>query len=173
MEDTDTPAFNVSIETNTDVNKVPEISETDKELFFKSILADKPYQESFSLFDGQLSLTFRAMTVQENTDVVNQIVADRKLGTASDTDAYFVTISTYRLAMCLVSIGTEPFSTITKENFKKTDEADSYVLARARPIAEWSTSKLSIYLDAFSRFEAKLVKLSSEVQNQNFWRASA
>lgn len=169
----DTPLFNTSIETNMDVNKVPDISEEQKENFFKSILADKPYQETFSLFDGQLSLTFRAMTVQENTDVVNQIIADRRLGTASDTDAYFVTISTYRLAMCLVSVDSEPYSNITKENFKKIDENDTYVLGRARPMAQWSTSKLSIYLDAFSRFESKLVKLSAEVQNANFWKASA
>ena len=169
----DTALFNTSIETNTDVAKVPEISEEQKERFFKSILADKPYQETCQLFDGQLTLTFRAMTVQENTDVINQIVADRRLGTASDTDAYFVTISTYRLAMCLVSVGSEPYSDITKESFKKTNDDDSYVLARARPMAEWSTSKLSIYLDAFSSFEANLVKLSAEVQNPNFWKASA
>jgi hypothetical protein len=169
----DQPQFNVSIETNSDVNKEPEILAADKEAFFKSILSDKPYQETFELFDGKLKLTFRAMTVQENTDVVNQIVVDRRLGTASDTDAYFVTISTYRLAMCLVDIDGETYSNVTKAAFVKANDDDSYVLARARPMAEWSTSKLSIYLDAFSKFEAKLVKLSSEVQNPNFWKASA
>jgi hypothetical protein len=169
----DQPLFNTTIETNYDVPREPEISSDDKENFFKSILADRPYEEALTLFGGKLSLVFRAMTVQENTDIVNQIVADRKHGTASDTDAYFITISTYRLAMCLVSVDSVPYSDITKENFKKSDDADSYVLARARPMAHWSTSKLSIYLDAFRNFESKLVKLSGEVQNSNFWKASA
>jgi hypothetical protein len=169
----DQPLFNSSIESNADVAKAPNISSEDKENFFKSILADKPYQETCSLFDGQLSLVFRAMTVQENTDIVNQIVEDRKNGTASDTDAYFITISTYRLAMCLVSVDSVPYSTVTKENSAKLNDGESYVLARARPMSHWSTSKLSIYLDAFRNFESKLVKLSSEVQNPNFWKASA
>jgi hypothetical protein len=169
----DQPLFNTSIELNNDVAKEPLISDSDKESFFKSILADRPYEETCSLFDGKLSLVFRAMTVQENTDVVNQIVADRKAGTASDTDAYFITIATYRLAMCLVSVDSQPYSSITKETFNKASDDESYVLARARPMAHWSTSKLSIYLDAFRLFESKLVKLSAEVQNANFWKASA
>lgn len=169
----DQPLINTSIEMDTTGNKIPVVSSEDKERFFKSILADKPYDEVVELFDGQLKLTFRAMTVQENTDVVNQIVADRKNNTASDTDAYFVTISTYRLALSLVSVDAQPYSLVTKDNFVVSPEYDSYVLARAKPMTQWATSKLSIYLDAFSRFEAKLVKLSSEVQNPNFWKASA
>lgn len=149
------------------------ISEEDKEKFFKSILADKPYEEETALFDGQLTLKFRAMTVQENTDVVNQITLDRRNNTASDTDAYFVTISTYRLALSLAAIDGLPYSTVTREGFSSPNEGESYVLHRAKPMTQWSTPKLSICLDAFSRFEAKLVKLSSEVQTRNFWIASA
>jgi hypothetical protein len=169
----DQPLINPSIEMDTTEQKDMVISSEDKERFFKSILADKPYDETVDLFDGQLKLTFRAMTVAENTDVVNQIVADRKNNTASDTDAYFVTISTYRLAMSLVSVDSQPYSLISKEGFTSPIDNDTYVLARARLMTQWSTPKLSMYLDAFSRFERKLVKLSSEVQNPNFWKASA
>ena len=169
----DQPLINPSIDMNTLQTKELVISDQDKENFFKSILADKPYEEEVTLFDGQLTLKFKAMTVQENTDVVNQITLDRRNNTASDTDAYFVTIATYRLALSLATIDGLLYSNITREGFSSPNEGESYVLAKAKPMTQWSTPKLSICLDAFSRFESKLVKLSSEVQTRNFWKASA
>jgi len=167
------PLINPSIEL--DQSRVPtvDISAEDKERFFKSILADKPYEEVISLFDNQVKVRFRSMTVQENTDVVNQIVADRKQGIAADNDAYFITISTYRMGLCLMTIDDNPYSSITKENFVPFTENDSYILSRSKPMRSWSTARLAILLDAFKQFESKLVKLTSEVQTQNFWKASA
>ena len=169
----DQPSINASIEL--DQSRVPavDISADDKERFFKSILADKPYEEVISLFDDQVKVRFRAMTVQENTDVVNQIVADRKLGIAADNDAYFITVSTYRMGLCLMTIDDNPYCTVTKENFAPFTENDTYILARSKPMRSWSTARLAILIDAFKRFEGKLVKLTSEVQTQNFWKASA
>ena len=150
-----------------------EITDTDKENYLKSILTDSPYEESAELFDGQLKVRFRGMSVQENNDVVAQIIKDRENGVAGENDAYFITISTYRLALALVSIGDKEYSSVTKENFKPADPDDTYVLARMAPIRAWSTAKLSIFLDAFRAFEAKQLKLTSEVQTSNFWKASA
>jgi hypothetical protein len=168
----DQPLINPSIEMNRDKIRNIEITPEDKERFFKSILADAPYEEVVSLLDNGLRLKFRAMTVQENTDVVNQIVADRKNNTASETDAYLITISSYRLAVSLVSVNDQPFSTVTKDNFIALGENETYILARSKPMLGWPTLKLSAYLDAFQLFEAKVLKLSSEVQSTNFWKAS-
>lgn len=148
------------------------ITDEDKENFFKSILADKCYEETVPLFDNQLKVRFRSMTVQENTDVVNQVEQDKKKGVASDTDAYFITISCYRLGLSILSVDDNPFSSITKDNFSPSYEGDSYILARSKMLLGWSTSKLSAFLDAFQTFETKLVKLTSEVQTTNFWKAS-
>jgi hypothetical protein len=169
----DQPLINTSIEMNNETVKKVNISAEDKERFFKSILSDTPYEETVLLFDGQLKLKFKVMTVQENTDVVNQIVADKKNGIADDTDAYLITISTYRLALSLSSVDDRIFSSITKENFSPSFENDSYVLARAKMMTSWTTAKLSAYLDAFQSFEAKTLKLTNEVQSKNFWKASA
>lgn len=165
--------FNPSLETSLEKNKSIEITDEDKERYLKSILADRPYEETIKLFDGSLSLRFKAMTVQENSDVVNQIVADKKTGAASDTDSYMITISTYRLALCLASIDDRAYSNITKENFVSMSDGDSYILARAKPMLSWQTPKLSIFLDAFQTFESKILKLTNEVQTLNFWKASA
>jgi len=166
------PIINPSIETNTETVKNVELSAGDKERYLKSVLADTPYTEEVSLFDAQLTLKFKALTVQENTDVVNQIVMDRSSGVAADNDAYLITISTYRLALSLVSVDDRPFSAITKDKFIALDDNTSYVRARAKETLNWPTLKLSAYLDAFQLFEAKILKLSKEVHTQNFWKAS-
>lgn len=167
------PLVNSSIDMRTEDVKNVTISDEDKERFFKSVLADRPYEEVTYLFDGQMKLRFRSLTVQENTDVVNQIVADKKNGVAADNDAYFITIATYRLGLSLTAIDDNVFSSVTKDNFSAMTEKDTYILARARPILSWATPKLSMILDAFQLFEKKLVKLTGEVQTPNFWKASA
>jgi hypothetical protein len=148
------------------------LSDTDKENYFKSILSDKPYEETVDLFDGKMRATFRVMTVQENSDVVNQIELDRKAERTSDNDSYMITIAAYRLCLSMVNVDNQPFSNITKENYKPADENDSYVLARAKVTHNWATAKLSLFLDAFQKFEAKIIRLTNEVQTPNFWIAS-
>jgi hypothetical protein len=173
-EEQTTPMINASPET--DIRSVAgkvKITEEDKERFFKSILADKCYEETVSLFDNQLNLTFKALTVQENSDVVAQVERDKKNGVANETDAYYITISCYRLGLSLVSIDAQQYSSVTRENFNSSSEKDTYILARSKSLLGWSTSKLSVYLDAFQIFEQKLVKLTSEAQTPNFWKASA
>jgi len=172
MNDENIPLINQSIETTSNNFKNAPISEEDKERYLKSMLADRPYEETIKLFDGQLALKFRVLTVQENNDVVAQIMEDKKNGVASDSDAYFITISSYRLGLSLVGIDEKPYSTITKDNFMPLKDGDSYVLARARPMLSWPTPRLSAFLDAFQVFESKVIKLTSEVQTLNFWKAS-
>ena len=103
------------LERATESPKPPELSEADKEKFLKSVLTDEPFQETVELFDGQLKVTFRTMSVEENNDIVNQIAKDKDNGIAENSDAYFITISTYRLALCLVDIDEKEYSDITKK----------------------------------------------------------
>lgn len=173
MDESTEPAINPSIEMSSSSLVKFDVSEEDKENFLKSVLADKPYEETYDLFDGRMLLRFRNMTVQENTDVVNQVVIDKEKGIASDTDAYFITIATYRLGVSLMSIDGETYSDITKSNFSPSQEAQTYVQARAEKMKSWSTTKLAIFLEAFKKFESKVIKLSSEVMTPNFWKASA
>lgn len=160
------------LEKPTESTKPPELSEADKEKFLKAVLTDEPFQETVELFDGQLKITLRTMSVEENNDVVNQIAKDKEHGIAENSDAYFITISTYRLALCLVDIDGKEYSEVNKKNHKDSDPAVSYIRARSLKVREWPTFKLSAFLDAFNKFEAKVVKLTNAVQQQNFWKAS-
>ncbi len=153
----------------------PEPTAEEKERFFKAVLSDTPYEENVPMFDGQMTITLRSMTVGQNGDIVRQISNDRDEGTAANDDAYFVTISAYRLALCLQSIDGIEFSPVKKETFKapEGDTVTTYVKARAEKLKEWPTFKLAAFLDAFNAFEGKIVKLTNAVQTQNFWKASA
>jgi hypothetical protein len=167
------PTITQSMDTLREPIKMPDISEEDKERFFKCLMADEAYEETIALLNGSFKVKFRAMAVAENTDVVNQVVADRRSGVAADHDAYFITISAYRMALSLLSVDGKQYSSITKDNFVASSENDSYVLARSKLMLSWPTAKLSVFLDAFQMFENKLIKLASEVQNPSFWKASA
>jgi hypothetical protein len=167
------PSFNPSIDMSTEKPARIDITEQDKENFLKSVLSDRSYEEAIPLFDGQLKVRFRSLTVQENTDVVNQIVADKKAGVAMDNDAYFITIATYRLGLALVSVDEKVYSDINKDTYLTVGDNDSYIVARAKSFKSWPTYKLSLFLDAFQKFEAKIIKLTNEVQTVNFWKASA
>jgi hypothetical protein len=171
MEETNTTTEETDFENNS-----PEaIAEADKEKFLKSMLTDQPYEETISLLDGQLNVTFKTMTVEENGDVVEQITLDKENSIAENSDAYFITISTYRLAQCLVATDDKPYSSISKKDFIPAleDKTNTYVSARAKAMQQWPTFKLSAFLAAFNIFEAKVIALTKAVQQQNFWKASA
>jgi hypothetical protein len=155
------------------INKGLAITEEDKEAFFKSVLSDQPYMEKIDLFGGKMSILLKTMSVEENNDIVAQIENDKNNNLAENNDAYFITISTYRLALCLVEIDGQVYQDIDKNSFKRTDDGITYVGARAQAMLGWPTFKLSAFLGAFNDFEAKIVKLTSEVRTTNFWTASA
>jgi hypothetical protein len=168
MEETETLKSDTTALKSVDI-----ISEEDKEKFFKSVLTDQPFQETVSLFDGKLNIVLKTMTVAENNDVVQQINNDKEKGLAENNDAYFITISAYRLALCLVSVDEKEFSKISKSDYKENEEGVTYVRARSLVIRDWPTFKLSAFLEAFNSFESKVLKLTKETQTQNFWKASA
>ena len=149
-----------------------ELTEEEKEKFFKSVLTDTPYEDTVNLFDERLTITLRTMSVEENNDIVEQIAKDKEFGNAENSDAYFITISTYRLALCLLKVDDKEYSNISKKTFKAEDPGTTYIRARALKMREWPTFKLSAFLDAFNKFESRVVKLTNAVQQQNFWKAS-
>jgi len=159
--------FNTSPEMSREPVYNVELAQADKEKFLKLILIDQPYSEVISFMDDQLRINFRAMSNQENTDVVNQIVQDNKDGLAADNDSYLVTVQAYRLFMCLVDVNGKPV--------EKTEDPSKagYIRRQTAELLAWPTAKLAIYIEAFLLFEAKVMKLMTSVQQKDFWKASA
>lgn len=149
-----------------------EVSEENKIEFFKCFLADKPYVEEFSLFDGQSNVKFKSLTSKETKAIFTQLNKDERNLVRTNDPSYAITLSNYRVGMSLVALdGKELAPDITLDNFKPDDEDDSYVKSRAALLDNWSVFKVGAISDAFNKFEGKLVYLTGHIQTKNFWKA--
>lgn len=155
------------------VEKEMNISEEDKIAFFKCFLGDTPYEEEYSLFDGKFKIVFRTMTTKQTTDVFNQLRQAQINSELTNDPNYIVTLTNFRLGLCIVSIDGVPFATdIDEDTYKPTDAYDSYIKAKAANFKSWPIFKLSAIVDAFKKFEHKVVALTDAIQTENFWIAA-
>jgi hypothetical protein len=142
----------------------------DKENFFKSFLADKPFTDAYSLMNGAFTVKFKTLTVTENADVLKQVVKDQDDGIAKNNDGYFIQIMLYRLGVSVVEINNLPFlPTITKDSCKE----ENYVAVRAREFSNWPIYKLVGLQTVFRTFENKVLKLTNCLEEPDFWKANA
>lgn len=149
------------------------LTEEEKTDFFKCFLADTPYSETVTLFNGKIKVVFRTLTIEENDDLFRQIDMDVKADKSRKDDSYLGTIAQYRLGLSLVSINGTPFCPeITKEDVEENkEEALTYVSARAATIKKWSVQKVVAITDAYSSFEKKVIKLTENALTEDFWPA--
>ncbi len=149
------------------------ITDEEKEQFFKSFLADKPYEAEDQLFGGKIKVAFRTLTVEEANDVLDQLRLDQKNDDIKNDTSYVMALTNYRLALSLRSFdGAEFEPEITKEKFKSEQDHITYVRARAANIQKWSVFKLSALAHAFQSFEMKIEELTKAIDDPGFWKAA-
>lgn len=149
------------------------ISEEDKVNFFKAFLADKPYEEEWTLFGGQYKLKFNTLTTKQTIDVFNQLRQSQINDELTNDPNYILTLTNYRLGLALVEVDGKPFNQeLTEETFTPIGKVDSFVKAKARVFESWPIFKLSAIVDAFRAFEHKVVELTDAIQTENFWKAA-
>ena len=146
------------------------LTDKDKENFFKAFLSDQPYKETISLFDGKLIVQFRTLNLDENDLIFRQIEYDQVKGVAKDSDSYLIRIMQYRLASSLVKLNEEPFcENVTPEEYPADKEkGETYLLERLKVMSKWPTFKLGAISDAFNAFEAKVRQLTKEAFTEPF-----
>lgn len=152
------------------------LTDAHKEAFFKAFLADKPYEEEFSLLDGNYRVKFKSLTMQENGDLLKQIAYDRDQGRIEgQNDYYFSRVSNYRMSLSLVAINDLPFgdeaTPATVADNKK--EGLSYLSARADMLAKWTMVKLAAVQTAMMEFDQRVITLVDGVSKPDFWKAAA
>lgn len=153
------------------VQRKSTVTESEKEEFFKAFLAEKCYQEKVEMFAGKANVTVRTLTNKENSDILKQISMDVARNKGKNDDSYFITIMSYRLGLAIVELNGLPLNT----SDEKEDLANgiSYVSIRSKVFSEWPIFKLAAIQEAFRTFEAKVLELTMEIQNPNFWKADA
>lgn len=146
----------------------------EKEDFFKAMLSDKPYFHVAKLFDGKIKVRFKTLTVDENTDILNQINMDQDKGVAKNTNAYFTKIAQYRLGLSIDQISDNPFQpSISRASVVVDDTAGtSYVTERAKIFDTWHTPKLAGFLSSFREFENKVLHMTNMMEDPTFWKAA-
>jgi hypothetical protein len=162
------------LDTPTPLPTIP-ITDEEKEEFFKCFLADKPYIETLQLLGGKFRVMVRSLLIKENSDIIRQISLDQDKGIAKSNDAYFIKVYAYRLALAIVEINDVAFlPNITKESVKDDETAGlTYIYERAKPLMDWPEFKLSSLIDAYRKFESKVLELTNKVSDPTFWRADA
>lgn len=150
------------------------LTDAEKERFFKCFLSDQLYVEEVSLF-GKWKLKFKALSVEENDDVMKQIAIDQERQEASSNDSYLITIMQYRLGQAILSLNGVPFcEELTREKVPFNRETgESYIKSKAKMFAKWPMYKLAAVTEAFRNFEQKIQKMAMEVTNESFWKAVA
>lgn len=148
------------------------VTEDNKVNFFKCFLADKPYVEQVSLFDGQTTVTFKSLSSKETKAIFDQLKKDEKNIAMINDPSYSITLSNYRVGMAIIELnGDELAPDITIDNFTPDNEDDSYVKSRAALLDDWNVFKVGAVTDAFNKFEAKMLFLTNHIQTKNFWKA--
>ncbi len=153
---------------------VPEVTEEDKEKFFKCFLSDKPYIEKVKLFNGQYVVEFKSLSVQDSDDCIQQINLDKKLGLAQANDAYMIYILQYRVGASIVSLNGIPFQPeCTKEKIPLNQEDGTYYIsARIKAFEVWPQYKLAGVCEAYRAFETKVHYLTTKIADDAFWKAA-
>lgn len=146
-----------------------ELSEEDKERFFKAFLSNSSFEDEVKLMKGTVTVKFKSINVEENNEILSQVGQDVNNGKANNREAYVTTMLIYRFAQSLVSISGFPFDyNITKENFVPDDKHKNYIEARVAKFKDWPTFKLSTFLYNFLQFEKKLMLLEQAINNPDF-----
>lgn len=150
-----------------------DVTEEDKIEFYKAFLSDEPFTLETKLFGDKYTIKFKSLTIKESTDVFDQLKKDQVKGTITSDATYMMALTNYRLAQGIVSVNDAPFQAdLTAAKYKPKDESDSYVKEKAEVFRAWPVFKLSAVADAFKVFEDKLLFLTKEIQNENFWAAA-
>jgi hypothetical protein len=148
------------------------LTEEDKLNFFKSFLNDSPYSEEMSLFDGKYKVKFQTLTAQQTNDVFNQLRRSQMNDEITNDPSYILSLSNFKLAQGLISINGTAFCPEIDEKYKPIDSNDSYIKAKAKVLMSWPIFKLSAINEAFKLFEQRVLELTAQIQEPNFWVAA-
>jgi hypothetical protein len=99
-------------------NYTPVPTDEDKYKFVKALLADKPFQKEYSLFDGKMKVVFKTITAAEAEAVTEAIVIQSGRVPFSNIVAMSAAHMKYSMACSIVSITKETEAGISIKAFE-------------------------------------------------------
>ena len=163
---------------------VTEISDDDKLAFVQTILGGNRFKKKYSLFGGNLTVTFRALSTAESDMAYKQLIVDAQddiqTKVLSDTTFYWRTLMAYRSVMAVERIeSTENILEVPEIKDIEID-ADSYKRPNTKLYALFDDLVSQIMptealrhtiTHVFVEFQALCDKLQSMAESKDFWKA--
>ncbi len=152
-----------------------ELTEHDKEHYFKCFIGNSTYTEEYTLFDGQFKVRFKVLSQQETEDIFYQVGLDTEHGLAQTSAFYFAKLTNYRLASSIQDINGIAFQPdLTKAKVVEEKATGfTYIKKRSELFESWPSFKLAALLDVLNQFEAKIEELTKAITKKGFWKANA
>ena len=159
-------------------------TDVEKDRWLRHILGELRFTQTFQLFGGRMSVTFRSRTTAENDIIFNQLTDEVKEGVIAEyggvmSPAYYTRMNRFMLTFSLVSITTNDTATpmvttypeVTEEAYSKDEKDGRALIVRAHDkitLARPAGQLLAI-LTAYRRFESLMAVLMRHSDDPDFW----
>jgi hypothetical protein len=151
----------------------------DKQVFVAAVLGQRRFSKEYELLGGQMHVTFRSLSVEENDMVIKQLMDDWNQGKISGP-AHSVTEATkYQLAIALESVETNigPIQLPALDGYEfeevKTGTVLPQLVEYVNKTAMPNEHTRRIISKAYGHFIDTQSKLEAMAENSDFWKATA
>lgn len=151
----------------------------DKQSFLGAILGSKPWQRSYELLDGKLSITFRQLTPDEVDLCYTQVYAERRKGKVDTMMDFWEQLTRYRSCLQLVDFRSGEdlvrFPTSIEEWGGATSSEATplpQIMQQIRSEVVKTESLQRIVSTTAARFNRLAAKLEANIETPDFWEAT-
>jgi hypothetical protein len=150
----------------------------DKQVFVAALLGQKRFTKEYPLLGGQLRVTFRTLTVEENDLVIKQLMKDWNDGKISGPAHSVVEATKYQLALALgaieTNVGQSTIPALEDYDFDTPKEGTILpdVVAYVQKMAMPSEPIRRIVSKAYGHFIDTVTKLEAMAEHSDFWQAT-
>lgn len=148
------------------------VTQEEKILFYKAMLSDQPFVLTESLLAGGLQLELRALSVDDQMQVYDQLKKDQFNNLLTNDSNYLTALTCYRLALSVSKLNGTALFTDEVELDDDGKPKESVLTHRTKKIKAWPVFKVSAITEAFKKFEDKIVELTNAVMDPSFWEAA-
>lgn len=136
------------------------ISEEDKTRFLDALMQGKPYQETFTLLNGQLTATVRCKTRREDEFINAQIFRDTSVRRIRSQTDYTNAINYYSLAFQLVELQGQALPSIELPDNPYDPEFDFHAKFKEVVFFNAPEPMMFVLLTCLARFDRKALELA-------------
>lgn len=154
-----------------------EVTDADRAQFAYSIMQRMPFKKTYTLFNNQMSVTFRSRIPEDKEIIMSQVKKDIQKDKYADLNTMRYWSSFYEMALLLDNISCpaaeqNDIGLKIKPVFKDYQDKDEPLYEYATAIGEYigTDALLRLLQEHFRTFEAVYSALIDEALNENFYQ---